>query len=199
MQTYDRFGLSSKLVLVGLVSTFLFGCASEPKVSYVDSNRVEARSTNYGISDLQMLAEGMTRSMLQTRIIVNAPTPPLITVAPVKNKTDQYIDTALITSKIETQLLKSGQVQFAARTDSMANITGELARQNSGMYNKETSTKIGNLEGAKYLLEGDIASIPQSNKKMKEVYYNLTLRLLNTNTGVYEWQDEKEITKQEKR
>jgi PBP1b-binding outer membrane lipoprotein LpoB len=48
-------------------------------------------------------------------------------------------------------------------------------------------------------LEGDIASIPQSNKKMKEVYYNLTLRLLNTNTGVYEWQDEKEITKQEKR
>jgi hypothetical protein len=196
MQNNDRF---LKLATLSVASVLLFGCASEPAVSYVDSNRVQVRSTSYGITDLQMLAESMTRSLLQTRIVMNSPTPPLITVAPVKNKTDQYIDTALITSKIETQLLKSGQVQFAAKADGMTNITGELTRQNSGMYNKETSTKIGNFEGAKYLLEGEIVSIPQSDKKMKEVYYNLTLRLLNTSTGVYEWQDEKEITKQEKR
>jgi uncharacterized protein (TIGR02722 family) len=196
MQICDRF---FKIAAVSVASILLFGCASEPKVAYVDPTRVQARSTNYGISDLQMLAESMTRSLLQTRIVMNAPTPPLITVAPVKNKTDQYIDTALITSKIETQLLKSGQVQFAARADGMTNITGEIARQNSGMYNKNTSTKIGNFEGAKYLLEGEITNIPQSDKKMKEVYYNLTLRLLNTDTAVYEWQDEKEIMKQEKR
>jgi PBP1b-binding outer membrane lipoprotein LpoB len=120
MQICDRF---FKIATVSVASILLFGCASEPKVAYVDPTRVQARSTNYGISDLQMLAESMTRSLLQTRIVMNAPTPPLITVAPVKNKTDQYIDTALITSKIETQLLKSGQVQFTARATGMTNIT----------------------------------------------------------------------------
>jgi uncharacterized protein (TIGR02722 family) len=185
--------------VVGVSCAVLLGCASGPKVSYQDPNKVETISADYGSTDLQTLAESMTRSLLQARVITNSPTPPLITVAPVKNKTTEYIDTALITNKIETQLLKSGQVRFAVKASDMGNQVGELTRQNSGLYNKETNVKIGNMEGAQYRIEGDIASIVKSDKNIKDVFYNLTLRLINNDTGTYEWQDEKEIRKQQKK
>ena len=188
-----------KLLFISCISLGLFGCASGPKVTYQDPNKVETVSADYGVTDLQMLAESMTRSLLQTRVIMNAPTSPLVTVAPVKNKTSEYIDTNLITNKIETQLLKSGQVRFAVKATDMSTQVGELTRQNSGMYNKETATKIGNMEGAKYRIEGEIGSIVKTDKNVKDVFYNLTLRLINNETGTYEWQDEKEIRKQQRR
>ncbi len=188
-----------KLGLIGVSSLFLFACSSSPKVSYQDPNKIETISADYGVTDLQMLAESMTRSLLQTRVIMNSPTPPLVTVAPVKNKTNEYIDTNLITNKIETQLLKSGQVRFAVKATDMSTQVGELTRQNSGLYNKETVSKIGNMEGSKYRIEGEIGSIVKSDKNVKDVFYNLTLRLINNQTGTYEWQDEKEIRKQQRR
>ena len=188
-----------KLTFIGVSCLVLFGCASEPKVSYQDPNKIETISATYGVTDLQMLAESMTRSLLQTRVIMNSPVPPLVTVAPVKNKTNEYIDTSLITNKIETQLLKSGQVHFAVKATDMTNQVGELTRQNSGMYNKENASKIGNMDGAKYRIEGEISSIVKSDKNVKDVFYNLTLRLINNETGTYDWQDEKEIRKSERR
>ena len=188
-----------KLTFIGVSCLVLFGCASEPKVSYQDPNKIETISATYGVTDLQMLAESMTRSLLQTRVIMNSPVPPLVTVAPVKNKTNEYIDTSLITNKIETQLLKSGQVRFAVKATDMTNQVGELTRQNSGMYNKENASKIGNMDGAKYRIEGEISSIVKSDKNVKDVFYNLTLRLINNETGTYDWQDEKEIRKSERR
>jgi uncharacterized protein (TIGR02722 family) len=188
-----------KLTFVGVSCLVLFGCASQPKVSYQDPNKIETISATYGVTDLQMLAESMTRSLLEARVIMNSPVPPLVTVAPVKNKTNEYIDTSLITNKIETQLLKSGQVRFAVKATDMTNQVGELTRQNSGMYNKENASKIGNMDGAKYRIEGEISSIVKSDKNVKDVFYNLTLRLINNETGTYEWQDEKDIRKSERR
>lgn len=188
-----------KLTFVGVSCLVLFGCASQPKVSYQDPNKIETISATYGVTDLQMLAESMTRSLLEARVIINSPVPPLVTVAPVKNKTNEYIDTSLITNKIETQLLKSGQVRFAVKATDMTNQVGELTRQNSGMYNKENASKIGNMDGAKYRIEGEISSIIKSDKNVKDVFYNLTLRLINNETGTYEWQDEKDIRKSERR
>lgn len=188
-----------KLTFVGVSCLVLFGCASQPKVSYQDPNKIETISATYGVTDLQMLAESMTRSLLEARVIINSPVPPLVTVAPVKNKTNEYIDTSLITNKIETQLLKSGQVRFAVKATDMTNQVGELTRQNSGMYNKENASKIGNMDGAKYRIEGEISSIVKSDKNVKDVFYNLTLRLINNETGTYEWQDEKDIRKSERR
>ena len=188
-----------KLTFIGVSCLVLFGCASQPKVSYQDPNKIETISATYGVTDLQMLAESMTWSLLEASVIINSPVPPLVSVAPVKNKTNEYIDTSLITNKIETQLLKSGQVRFAVKATDMTNQVGELTRQNSGMYNKENASKIGNMDGAKYRIEGEISSIVKSDKNVKDVFYNLTLRLINNETGTYEWQDEKDIRKSERR
>jgi hypothetical protein len=138
----------------------------------------------------------MARSLLQSKAISGSKDAPIVTVAEVKNKTSEYIDTRVITDKIRTQLVKSGQVRFAVNINEMQNQVDELKRQNqSGLYKNNTVSKTGNMQGAKYRIEGSISSIIKQNKNVKDVFYIFNLNLINNESGLIEWADEKEIRK----
>ena len=169
---------------------------SGPQVRYGDAKAVEIITIDYGSTDLQSIAEAMSRSLLQTKVISGSRDAPTVTVADVKNKTSEYIDTRVITDKIRTQLLKSGQIRFAVNINEMQSQVDELKRQNqSGLYKNSTISKTGNMEGAKYRIEGSISSIVKMTKNVKDVYYVFNLNLINNESGLLEWADEKEIRK----
>ena len=179
-----------------LLSAAMLVACSGPQVRYGDAKSVETVNANYGSTDLQMIAEAMTRSLLQSKAISGSKDAPIVTLADVKNKTSEYIDTRVITDKIRTQLTKSGQVRFAVSITEMQNQTDELKRQNqSGLYKGSTIAKTGNMQGAQYRIEGSIASIVKTNKDVKDVYYVFNLNLINNESGLIEWADEKEIRK----
>ncbi|WP_130472513.1 penicillin-binding protein activator LpoB [Candidatus Magnetaquicoccus inordinatus] len=194
-----------RVVLLATV-TVLAGCAtssgpSSPplvggNVQYGDAKAVETVTNTFGSTDLQMIAESMTRSMLQSPALTAGKRRPLITVNEVKNKTSEYIDTRAITDSILTQLTKSGLVRFAVDTADMQDQTEELARQNqSGLYKKSSSKKMGKMEGADFRLVGSISSIVKRTQDIHDVYYKFSLRLTEIESGVVEWADEKEIRK----
>jgi uncharacterized protein (TIGR02722 family) len=179
-----------------LLSVGLLAACSGPQVRYGDAKAVETVNADYGSTDLQMIAESMTRSLLQSKAISGSKDAPIVTLADVKNKTSEYIDTRVITDKIRTQLMKSGQVRFAVSISEMQNQTDELKRQNqSGLYKNSTIAKTGNMQGAQYRIEGSIASIVKNTKDIKDVYYVFNLNLINNESGLLEWADEKEIRK----
>jgi uncharacterized protein (TIGR02722 family) len=189
--SHQTFRLSVIFVALGLL-----GACSSPQVRYGDAKQIETVNADYGSTDLQMIAEAMTRSLLQSKAISGSKDAPIVTLADVKNKTSEYIDTRVITDKIRTQLLKSGQVRFAVSVSEMQNQTEELKRQNqSGLYKNSTIAKTGNMQGAQYRIEGSIASIVKTNKDVKDVYYVFNLNLINNESGLIEWADEKEIRK----
>jgi uncharacterized protein (TIGR02722 family) len=102
----------------------------------------------------------------------------------------------MITEKVRTQLLKSGQVRFAVSANEMQSQVDELKRQNqSGMYRNDGVSKVGMMEGAKYRITGTVSTIVKQNRDMKDVFYNFTLNLVNNETGLIEWAEEKEIRK----
>jgi len=180
---------------LALLAVLLAAC-SGPQVRYGDAKAVETVNASYGSTDLQMIAEAMTRSLLQSKPISGSKDAPIVTLADVKNKTSEYIDTRVITDKIRTQLMKSGQVRFAVSVSEMQNQTEELKRQNqSGLYKSSSVAKSGNMQGAQYRIEGSIASIAKSTKDVKDVYYVFNLNLINNESGLLEWSDEKEIRK----
>lgn len=188
--------LGAVLGLAGLLAA----CAnSRPTVdsgtvSYGDARAVEKLTNEFGSTDLQTIAETMARSLAQTA--ASYPTKPLVTIADVKNRTSEYIDTRSITDSIQTQLLKSGTMRFATDIADMQAQTDELARQNtSGLYKGRTIAKVGNMEGAKYRIEGAITSIVKRNSDVKDVWYKFTLKMTNIEAGTIEWIDEKEIRK----
>jgi len=178
------------------------GCASgaeRPGVQYGDAKGVETVTNEFGSTDLQTIAESMTRSLLQSAVIAQG-NRPLITVADVKNKTSEYIDTRSVTDSIRAQLSKSGAVRFAVDIDAMQAQTDELARQNqSGLYKKKTVKKLGYMQAADYRLEGNITSIVKRAGNVKDVYYKFSLVLVGIESGVLEWADEKDIRKTSRR
>jgi len=177
------------LVAVALAA----GCAHE-KTQYGDARSTETVTNQFGSTDLQMIAESMTRSMLQTPMISSGNLP-IVTVQEVKNKTSEYIDTRSITDSIRAELQKSGKVRFAVDATAMQQQVEELQRQQSELYEKEQSAEKGKMVGAQYRMEGNITSIVKQAKDVKDVYYKFNLQLWNIRNGLLEWTDEKEIRK----
>jgi uncharacterized protein (TIGR02722 family) len=142
----------------------------------------------------------MTQSLIQHPAIQDAIRKRKVLMAsPVANKTSEYFDTQLITDTILTQLQKNG-VRYTIEGAAMQNQVDELRRQNqSGLYNKSKSVKMGKMEGASMRLDGSVSSIVKRSSSAKDVYYKINLRLIDIETGIVEWSDEKEIRKSAKR
>jgi uncharacterized protein (TIGR02722 family) len=169
-------------------------------VSYGDAKAVETVTTDLGSTDIQMISEKMTQGLIQTpEIQTLIKKRQLLMASPVKNKTSEYFDTRMITDTVLTQLQKNG-VKYVIEGEDMQNQTDELMRQNqSGLYSKSKTVKMGKMQGAKYRLDGSISSIVKKTSDLKDVYYKMNLRLIEIETGIVEWSDEKEIRKSAKR
>lgn len=170
----------------------LSGCAE--KTRYGDARGVETVTNQFGSTDLQMIAESMTRSMLNTPIVTGGERP-IMTVQEVKNKTSEYIDTRSITDSIRVELQKSGRVRFAVDAAAMDQQIQELKRQQSDYYDAKKSAEMGKMVGAAYRIEGNITSIVKEAKGVKDVYYKFNLQLWNVQNGLLDWTDEKDIRK----
>jgi uncharacterized protein (TIGR02722 family) len=192
------------LLLPAVLSLSLSGCLATGSptsgegsgVSYGDSKAVETVTTDLGSTDIQTTAEKMTISMLQTPLMQGIISQRgLLMASPVANKTSEYFDTKLITDTILAQLQKNG-VRYVIAGDEMQNQVDELARQNqSGLYKKSSVAKVGNMQGAQYRIDGSVSSIVKRNAKVKDVYYKINMRLIEIESGIVEWSDEKEIRK----
>ena len=192
--------------LVGIFLLALAGCQTTSPttgtsgVSYGDAKAVETVTTDLGSTDIQMISEKMTQGLIQTpEIQTLIKKRQLLMASPVQNKTSEYFDTKLITDTVLTQLQKNG-VRYAIEADNMQNQTDELRRQTqSGLYDKTKQVKIGKMQGAKFRLDGSISSIVKKTADLKDVYYKMNFRLIEIETGIVEWSDEKEIRKSARR
>jgi len=174
-------------------AVLIAGCAN-PTTRYGDARATETVTNTFGSTDLQLIAESMTRSMLQTSVIVSSGLP-IVTVQDVRNKTSEYIDTRSITDTIRVELQKSGKVRFAVDANAMNQQVEEIKRQQGEFYAKEQAAQKGRMVGAQYRMEGTITSIVKEVKNIKDVYYKFNLQLWNIQNGLLEWTDEKEIRK----
>ena len=171
----------------------VLGCSKS--VRYGDPKGIETVSIEFGSTDLQKVAEEMTRSLLVSQLVVEG-NRPLITVQDVKNLTSEYIDTRAITDSIRTELARSGVVRFVVDEEAMAQQVSELDRQQEGeYYDQEMIAEKGKMLGAAYRLEGSIRSIVKQNSDVKDVHYKVNLQVWEIRTGILEWSDETDIRK----
>lgn len=194
-------------LLAGALLIALSGCQTTTspvigsgKVSYGDTEAVELVTTDLGSTDIKMISEEMTQSLIRHPVVQNLiRTRGLMMASPVQNKTSEYFDTQLITDTILTQLQRNG-VRYVIGADGMQNQVDELRRQNqSGLYDKSRSVKMGKMHGAQYRLDGSVSSIVKRAGKIKDVYYKINLKLIDIETGIVEWSDEKDIRKTARR
>lgn len=185
------------MMLVALTLA-LSGCAS---VDYGDAQGRETLNTDFGSTDLQMIAAKMVDDMLSFPPVVEltATRRPVAFVDTIKNKTMQHIDMESITDTIRSKIINSGKFRFVDMTKVDA-VRQQLNYQSdSGMVNPATMVAMGQQIGAEFMLYGNMSEIAKSAGSKKDVYYKFTLNLMNLKTGIIEWSNEKEIRKTQKR
>lgn len=185
----------SRWMLVSILVAFLVvggPSAGGPKVKYTDKNQVETVTLGFGSTDLQAIAEQMVQSMLQSPAIKDRP---VVVVSKVENKTSEDIDTKAITDKIRVALTQSGKVRFLAAERRDEQMAERDYQKMSGNVDQRTAPQEGRELAAQFQIGGEIVSIVKRTESEKAVYYKFTLNLVDLQTGVIEWADEKEITK----
>lgn len=190
-----------KVLACSVIAASLFsGCSTkggsgvlsgDGNVSYGDEKAVETLTADFGSSDLQATAEKMTQSLLETRYIAKAQQPPKVRLRDVKNQTYEHIDTKAITDKIRIKLLKSGSVRFLADKSNLDQVNDE--RDLTETATKKTTVKA--MTDSDYIITGTVRSIKKATTKVQDVYYNISLELVDPQSGEILWADEKEIRK----
>ncbi|MCE7576289.1 penicillin-binding protein activator LpoB [Aliivibrio fischeri] len=188
----------SVIALLSL-AVLLGGCSN--KVSYGDAQAVETTTVDFGSTDLQKIAGEMTESMLSSGAVaqITQGNRPIVFVESIKNKTSEHIDTESVTDSISTRLLNSGKFRFVDM-DRVEAVRSQLNFQNNDeLVNQNTAIQFGKMVGAQYMLYGNLSSIVKNAGSDKDVYYKMTMRLMDLETGLIEWADETEIRKQQEK
>jgi len=145
--------------------------------------------------DLEYLARTNVNAFMKSAIwqetIVQAPTPPLVSIWPIQNATTQHIDDqiAALLSSIETYLVNSRQVDMVSR-ERQQELVRELRLRQSDIYDPATAGKLGRQLGARYFVTGRITSVDERLKRTRRVQYSLILQVIEVETGLIRFQNE---------
>ena len=182
------------LVLLVVIISLMTGCGAT--ISHEIRDEETVTGSDWSAKDLKDVGEYMASSVKQSAFISSpqykSERPRWMMAKDLKNETDEHVNTRTIMEKIRTKLINAG---FATFVDDQAieDILNQLQLQQSGLFDDKTVTRIGKLVGARLILRGTISSIRKRTDRRDIIYYNITLQLVNIQTGEIVWTDEKEI------
>lgn len=179
------------------LSFTLISCGSKQftQGSYDDLSEERLLDDKFNESDMHRIADTMVQSLSESKLVSELAKPPIVLVTLCKNRTTEHIDMKSLTDKIRTALIKSGKFKFTEK-EVREEVQGEIDYQTqSGYVDAATARKKGKQIGAQYFLTGEITDRVQEVGRKKYVYYKATFNLVNIETGLIDWTDEKELRK----
>lgn len=185
-----------KLSAIVLATLSITACSST-KVHYTNPNEVNTTTVDFNQTDLQQVAASMVQSLLSFPPIIELTSShrPVVYIDHLKNMTDEHIDMGAINDTISTKLIESGKFRFVDM-DAVAAVTKQLDYQNgSGLVDPSSAVKVGHQIGAQFMLYGTLTNMVQKTSKVTDVYFLMTMKLMNLDTGIIEWQGQKQIRK----
>lgn len=185
------------LTLSTVISLSFLGCGSKQftEGKYDDMSEERLLDDKFNESDMRQIADTMVKSLTESLVIRELKTRPVVLVTLVKNRTQEHIDMKSMTDKIKVALIKSGRFRFTEK-ETREEIAGETEYQaGSGYVDPATARKKGKQIGAQFFLTGEITDRVQEVGDKKYVYYKTTFNLVNIESGILDWSDEKELRK----
>lgn len=186
------------LSFAAVISLFYFVACASPKVERINSNTQTDLSGYWNDTDVRIVANDLIDQ------IINAPwyknfieengRKPVVIVGTFRNKSDEHIDTTIISKKLEMALVNSGKVKSVASSKERKEVRDERDEQqiNSSL---ETAKNIGNETAADFMLQGDVKTIVDSDGKTSTRTYYVSAELVNIETTDKVWLGENDTIK----
>ncbi len=184
-------------VFVWVLGFGMLGCGSRQftQGSYDDISEDRLLDDKFNESDMRQIVDTMVKSLTESLVIREAKKPPIVLVTLVKNRSQEHIDMKSMTDKIKVALIKSGRFKFTEKENREEMAEETEYQGQSGYVDSATARKKGRQIGAQFFLTGEITDRVQEVGSKKYVYYKCTFNLVNIETGILEWADDKEIRK----
>jgi penicillin-binding protein activator len=189
--------MKSRQVVLFLFTMVLFcciGCGAAVRSSISDDETVTG--SDWSARDLKEVSDYMLSSISRANFLERIKNTGNVNrwmlAKDLKNDTDEHVNTRTIMEKIRTGLIKNGTAVFVD-DQAISDILNQLKLQQSGLFDNNSAARVGKLVGAKIILRGSISSIRKRSSRTDIIYYNITLQVVNIETGEILWTDEKEI------
>ncbi len=194
--------MNSSSKLIGMItmgaSLLLTGCETVHETRTVNAQGPEALNTSaINSQDWANAADQLVGSLLSSNALINAPrTPAVLAIDRVINNTSLMVDTDLLIKKIRVALTQTGKI---AITNTMglgerAVVASEAAELEEMMSGKKQKILVPD-----YTLYAKLIQQTDRGKKVTQNTYSFQMSLVQTQTGLTVWEEEKSIAKQTKR
>jgi len=193
-----------KTVLLILTIFILLPSCATSKVTRVDSNKQTDLSGYWNDKDVRIVCESLINDCLSSPRVNQAiramgSKTPTVIVGNFRNESSEHIDTAIITSIMETTIFNTGKMDFVAGGAAREALRAERQDQ-QGNASEETSAALAKETGANFMLLGTVRTIVDrlDNKSVRTYFVSAELTSIETNQRIWMGQNteiKKEITR----
>lgn len=175
------------------------GCSKTWDISREDPESVKDYDYRFDEDDARQVARGMVGDALSKPWIdqwmsTSGGAHPLIVLGNIKNDTEDYINSEIITARIEEELLNSGRVRLKAQKALRQELRDE--RLDTQFNDPETVKAIAKEVNADFILVGTLKDQKERQGGDRIInYYQVTMEIINVESGEKKWIHSEELEK----
>ena len=192
--------LGTRATLAALAVTVLVvsGCANR-RVERIDPNSVTDLSGRWNDADSRLVANALITQSLAGRWAVDyaaahGGNPPTIIVGEFRNRTMEHIPIGTFVRDLERAYVTSGTVRVVASREERDEVRDERVDQQTNA-SAETRARMAREQGARYMLQGDVQAIEDSEGRERVVFYQIDATLIDLETNAKTWIGQHKIKK----
>ena len=189
----------SLLRVAALSAAIIPIACGQPKVTRIDPAAVTDLSGGWNDTDSRLVANeliesSLTQPWLRRYTESHGGQPPVVIIGNFANNTMEHIPVATFTKELEKAYVTSGAVRVVATKDERADIRDERTDQ---QQNATAATRARQAQelGARYMLQGTIESITDSQGREKVIYYQIDATLVDLQSNEKVWTGQKQTKK----
>ena len=178
------------LFFLSLVFLLISSCAA-PGVRRVDLQRQTDLSGYWNDTDVRIVCESLIKDCLSSErvdqeIRARGGRIPTVIVGRFRNETDEQINTAIVSSIMETVIFNSGKLDFVANPNTREDLRAERQDQQSNS-SEDSAASLGKEIGADFMLTGSVMTIVDRAGNQTVRTYFVTAELTNIETNARLW------------
>ena len=189
-------------VMIVLTILLMASCASTG-TTRVDSSSVIDLTGYWNETDVTTVCTKVINDVMLSARIAQFPgyhngQLPVFILGRIANKSDEHIDTEIISNKLRNAIINSGRADFVASKDQKSEIRDEKADQS--IWADESQAKaVANEDAADFMIQGSVRTIVQKSGNTMVRQYYLYIEIVDIETGriIFTTEDDsiKKVTK----
>ena len=191
--------IRTRIVLAVAVATLAVSACGIKRVSRVDPNSVTDLSGRWNDTDSRLVANELIGQSLNANwardwAAANGGQSPTVIIGEFRNRTMEHIAVGTFVRDLERAYITSGTVRVVASATERDEVRAERVDQQTNAA-AETRARTAREQGARFMLQGDVQAIQDSEGREKIVFYQIDATLIDLESNAKTWVGQHKIKK----